>query len=229
MNRSNARRVMIVGVVIAALLGVNSCADGTEAGNGSADPGDSASTTVRPDPDEFAGYVRTPPLVVSDVTLPDIDGNQINMVADAKGFRLVYFGFGTCPDVCPATLGYVKMALAELPREDRDRVQVDVITIDPSEDTPDRWEPYVHQFVANANVIRTDDPYLLRQSAKKFNADYSVKYDEAGKRQVSHTDDLYAIDDTGTIVLAWPFGTAPIDIESDLRRLLAGERPDGEA
>lgn len=228
MIRSSFRRIVTAGVVVMAILGSGACGDGTDTGSGTTDPVETAPTTTRPDPDEFAGYVRTPPLVVSDVTLPDVDGEPVTMVAEPEGLRLVYFGFGTCPDVCPATLGYVKMALAELSAADRDRVQVDVITIDPTEDTSDRWEPYVRQFVDTANVIRTDDPYLLRASAKEFGADYSIRYDDRGKRQVSHTDDLYAVDDAGTILLAWPFGTAPIDIETDLRRLLAGERPDGE-
>lgn len=228
MMRSNHRRSIATAVLISVLMLLTACGDGGTSAGSTTVPGDDT-TTTRPDPTEFAGYVRTPPLVVADVALPDVDGDPVQMIAQDNGIRLVYFGFATCPDVCPATLGYVKMALAELPDADRERVQVDVITIDPTEDTAERWEPYVRQFVSTANVIRTDDPYLLRASAKEFGADYSIKYDQAGKRQVSHTDDLYAIDDTGTIVLAWPFGTAPIDIEADLRRLLAGERPDGDA
>lgn len=229
MAPSSPRRMIVPTLFALAALVLAACGGGSGSTTATAPEGSAPSKTPRPEPTEFAGYVRRPPLDVSDVTLPDVQDRPITMVAEPGGIRLVYFGFGTCPDVCPATLGYVKMALAELPREDRDRVQVDVISIDPSRDTPERWEPYVHQFVPTANVIRTDDPYLLRASAKEFGADYQVKLDEKGERQVSHTDDLYAIDDTGTIVLAWPFGTAPIDIETDLRRLLAGERPDEDA
>lgn len=159
--------------------------------------------------------------------MPTVDGKDVTMVAAPGGLVLAYFGYATCPDVCPATLGYVKMALADQPAADRKRVRVDVITVDPNRDTPEKWGPYVRQFVPDANVIRTDDPYLLRSSANAFGADFKISVDEKGKKQVAHTDDLYAIDDTGTIVLAWPFGTSPADISSDLRRLLAGERPEG--
>lgn len=227
MAGSSVRRMIIPTLLACCALVTSACGNGSGSTTGTAST--QSSTTSRPEPTEFAGYVRRPPLNVSDVTLPDVNGTPITMVADPGGLRLVYFGFGTCPDVCPATLGYVKMALAELPQADRERVQVDVISIDPTRDTPDRWEPYVHQFVTTANVIRSDDPYLLRSSAKQFGADYQVRLDEKGERQVSHTDDLYAIDDAGTIILAWPFGTAPIDIETDLRRLLAGERPADDA
>jgi hypothetical protein len=36
---------------------------------------------------------------------------------------------------------------------------------------------------------------------------------------------VYAVDDSGRIVLAWPFGTPAGSIAGDLRLLLAGERP----
>lgn len=229
METRNMRRVVLPLVIASMALVAAACGNGSGSATGTSTGNDTTPTTSRPDPTEFAGYVRTPPLNVADVTIPDVHDQLVNMKAEPGGVRLVYFGFGTCPDVCPATLGYVKMALAELPEADQQRVSVDVITVDPSRDTPDKWEPYVHQFVATANALRTEDPYLLRTSAKEFGADYQVKFDEDGKRQVAHTDDLYAIDDEGTIILAWPYGTAPIDIETDLRRLLAGERPDADA
>lgn len=182
-------------------------------------------TTSLPEPTEFSGYVRSPSLDVSSVTLPTVDGRSVNLVAEPDGLRLVYFGYTTCPDVCPTTLSDVKKVLADLPQADRDRIQVDVITIDPGRDMPEKLAEYVERFVPTANAIRTDDFVLLRAAADAFGADFRSKLNERGQRQVFHTDDLYAVDDSGTIVLAWPFGTTHPDIARDLTRLLAGERP----
>lgn len=187
-----------------------------------------ATTTTLPEPTEFAGYVRTPPLNVSSVTLPTIDGRQVTMVADPGGLRLVYFGYTICPDVCPTTLGFIKMAFLDLPQADRDRLQVDMITIDPYRDDAERLGPYLAQFVPSANAIRVDDPVKLRAAANAFGADYKTSISFEGERQVSHTDDLYAVDDTGEIILAWPFGTTQPDFQRDLVRLLAGERPQAD-
>lgn len=174
----------------------------------------------------FAGYVRSPATDVSGVVLPTVDGDEVTMVAAEGGLRLVFFGYTTCPDVCPATLGYIKIVLASLPESDRRRVEVDMITVDPARDDPVTLTRYLEQFVPGANAIRSEDDALLRSAADVFGASYEVSVDESGQPQVAHTGDLYAVDDLGRIVLAWPFGSAPADIEDDLRRLLDGERPD---
>ncbi len=185
----------------------------------------SSASTSTPVPTEFSGYVRSPAINVSSVTLPSVDGTPVNMVADPGGLKLVYFGYTSCPDVCPTTLSHVKMALAGQSQAARDRVQVDMITIDPSRDTQERLGKYVANFVPSGNAIRTEDFVLLRSAADAFGADFTSRIDEKGERQVSHTGDLYVVDDTGTVILAWPFGTAEPDIERDLTRLLGGERP----
>jgi protein SCO1/2 len=185
-------------------------------------------TTSAPEPTDFSGYVRSPALDVSSVTLPAVDGTPVNMVADPGGLRLVYFGYTSCPDICPATLSFVKKTLAHLPPADRDRVQVDMITVDPNRDTPDKLAEYVANFVPNGNAIRTEDRTLLYGAAEEFGANFKARINDMGKREISHTADLYVIDDTGTIVLAWAFGTTQPDMERDLIRLLAGDRPQAD-
>ncbi|MEZ5267755.1 MAG: hypothetical protein R2789_04015 [Microthrixaceae bacterium] len=44
---------------------------------------------------------------------------------------------------------------------------------------------------------------------------------EEGEIEVSHTGELYAVDDTGTVVMQWPFGTSYESLTRDLRSLLA--------
>lgn len=220
MHRPRSPRRVVLAAALSTALLAGSCSDGTTKETA---PQKQAAPT--PEQTEFSGYVRTPPLDVSSVTLPNADGEKINMVAETGGLRIVYFGYTTCPDVCPMTLGHVKVALGDQTPTDRERVQVDMITIDPSRDTSEKLTSYLDNFVPDANALRTDDPYLLRASAKAFGADFSVSVDGEGKRQVAHTADLYVVDDTGTVVLAWAFGTAGGDISRDLSKLLAGDRP----
>ena len=174
---------------------------------------------------EFTGYVRSPPLDVSAVTLPTVSGTPFNMVAKPDALLLAYFGFTSCPDICPTTLATLKRALANQPVANRKRIQVAMITVDPSVDTAKNFSAYVKSFFPTGLAIRTDDPKVLRSAAKVFGADYRIRSNEQGKREVSHTADLYVIDDTGTIILAWPFGVTPDDIGRDLARLLTGDRP----
>lgn len=211
-------RTLVCASVVGAGVLLTACGD--------AEPkAQSPTTTTVPEPKDFSGYVRSPVLNVSSVTLPDVDGNPVNFVAEPDGLRLVYFGYTMCPDVCPATLSYLKKALAAQPEADRDRVQVDMITVDPHRDTPEKFAKYVSRFFPDGTAIRTEDRKLLYSAAEEFGAEFRIKINEEGEKEVSHTADLYVIDDTGTIVLAWPFGTSQPDIERDLTRLLAGERP----
>jgi protein SCO1/2 len=121
----------------------------------------------------------------------------------------------------------VKRALEALPAEQRDRVQVDMVTIDPDRDTGEKLTEYVTTFVPDAQALRTEDPALLRSAATAFGADYRIEPGPDGEPEVSHTAELYAIDDTGRIVMVWPFGTNRKDLAEDLGRLLGGELPPG--
>lgn len=223
MKWQRAIELMITVLIGAMVIASSACGGPDGSGEGSpADELDRTGTNV------FAGYVRSPLTDVSEVVLPDAEGQQVSMIAKNGGLRLVFFGYTTCPDVCPATLGYVKMAMGALSQTDRNRLDVDMITVDPSRDDADTLRRYVEQFVPTANAIRTDDDELLRSAAEAFGASYEVSTDHAGQARVSHTGDLYAVDDMGRVVLAWPFGSSPTDIENDLTRLLEGERPTAE-
>jgi protein SCO1/2 len=159
---------------------------------------------------------------VADVVLPDVSsaGAEFTMRAEPGHALMVYFGFTSCPDVCPTTLADVKSAIADLD-DTAERVQFAMVTIDPERDFDETLIAYVSAFVPSGHALRTTDDVVLRAAADAFAADYSViKSDDAV--DVLHTAYLYAIDDAGTIRIVWPFGAEPDRIASDLTEMLAG-------
>ena len=176
------------------------------------------------EPEPLAGYQRSPAPDVGDVVLPAVeaDGSEapFTFAATDDDVLLVYFGYTSCPDVCPTTLSDLRRALDGV--ESAERVEVAMVTIDPEVDTPEIVTAYVRSFVPDAVAIRTDDDSQLRSAATAFGADYGI-IDPDGEREVFHTGSLYAIDDEGRMVLTWPFGIAADDIARDLDRVLAGE------
>lgn len=190
--------------------------------------GSGATTTTSiaaEDVDTYSGYVVDPPVEVDEVVLPIADGSgDWKMVAQPGGLDLIYFGYTSCPDVCPTTMSDVRRVLAELPEEEADRIRVAMATIDPERDTPDVITDYVENFVKDGTALRTDDDTQLRAAADAFGANYEVATNDAGEVEVKHTGELYAVDDTGTVVMQWPFGTSSESLERDLRSLLA-QRP----
>lgn len=214
MRRSRTALALSTGALAIALAVLAACGGEGEAG--------SRENTGRT---AFSGYVRTPALEVDGVTLPALDGTPQEMTARRGGLRLVYFGYTSCPDVCPTTMATVREALRTLPEVDRGRVDVVMVTIDPARDTAERLTTYLATFVADGKALRTDDQELLRKVTNAFGADYRITPVPDGDPEVSHTGDVYAVDDAGTVVIAWPFGIAAKPLRADLVRLLDGELP----
>lgn len=174
-----------------------------------------------PTPTEPAGIVRDPAPVVGATSLPDVaDGSgEFHFTADRDGVLVVYFGYTSCPDVCPTTMADLRRALEELGGR-ADSVDVAMATVDPGRDTDEVLTDYVRSFVAGGRALRTTDDDALRAAADAFGADYTVTTADDGTVEVEHTGFLYAVDDQGLLRLTWPFGTEWQTIEGDLRWLL---------
>jgi protein SCO1/2 len=168
----------------------------------------------------LVGYTRDPAPVVDVATLPDVsrDGEPFAMRAADDGLLFVFFGFTNCPDVCPGTLLNVSTALRQL-GDDASRVQLAMVTVDPARDTP-LVTDYVQGFVDGAHALATDDPVALRTVADAFGVTYHVSAPADGEPHVMHSPQLFLVDDAGTLVLTWPFGTSPDDLAADVRQLL---------
>ena len=186
------------------------------------DGADGEAATTTSEVTSYSGIVVDPPVQVGEVAIPVADGSGDHpFVAPPGNLELVYFGYTFCPDVCPTTMSDVRKALAELPGEEAERVGVAMVTIDPARDTPEVLEGYVTNFVDDGLALRTDDDAALRATTDAFGADYEVTTDDEGDVEVSHTAELYAVDDSGTVVMRWPFGTTYESLARDLRSLLA--------
>jgi len=84
-------------------------------------------------------------LVGGDFTLTDQDGRRRSSTEFRGRYMLVYFGFTSCPDVCPTTLAVMADALDRMGPQGRKIVPV-FITIDPERDTPALIKTYMEGF-----------------------------------------------------------------------------------
>ena len=208
-DRRPARRgvALLVPVVLAALLPLAACGK------------EQAAT-------ELSGYTREPVPDVSKVVLPLADGSgNLPAAAPKGGYRLVYFGYTSCPDVCPTTLSDLRRAIKRLPADQRSKVDVAMMTIDPDRDLPPRITEYVAGFFPkDGTALRASDPATLAAAAGAFGASYGVKAAADGTPEVSHSGDLYVVDDRGKVVLQWPFGVGAESMSSDLATLFARQK-----
>lgn len=75
-----------------------------------------------------------------DFVLTDEQGRPFQLSQHSKGVRLLFFGFTSCPDVCPTTMSRLGQVLAALPAPG---AQVLLVSVDPVHDTPDQLAQYV--------------------------------------------------------------------------------------
>jgi protein SCO1 len=194
-------------------------ATGTAAcGTGATESG--SSTT--PD-DGLRGLTRPDPLTVGSLSLPDETvggpGGEFAFRAASDELLIVYFGFTSCPDVCPTTMADLRMA-QEMLGPDAGRVDLAMVTVDPERDTAEILTGYLGSFADRYHALRTTDVDRLQVVEEAFGASSAIETTPEGKVEVAHSATTYVVGVNGTVLVEWPFGTSPADMAHDLRRLL---------
>ncbi|KAF1015216.1 MAG: hypothetical protein GAK31_02706 [Stenotrophomonas maltophilia] len=166
----------------------------------------------------------------TDWSMPDTHG-VMRSSADLCGkVTYLFFGFTSCPDVCPTTM--VDMArVKHLMGSQADQLQVVFVSVDPQRDTPAMLDTYVHGFDPQAIGLVGDDRQLDAM-ARRFKAFYEKEPGPVpGSHTMSHTAGGYVFDRQGRLRLFAPYGMASEALFSDVQRLLlepahmAGEQP----
>jgi protein SCO1/2 len=156
-----------------------------------------------------------------ELRLADADGRPRSL-ADFRGkVVVVSFGFTHCPDVCPTTLADFASALKRL-GQDRDRVQVLFVTLDPARDTPELLREYVRAFDPTFVALRGD-----AAATDKVTRDFKVYAQKRegktpGDYSIDHSAQSFVFDSQGRVRLVIGYGVEPEKIASDLRLLLNG-------
>ena len=179
--------------------------------------------------DELLGTVISPPRELADFTLPSSDGDDYTLSEHAGKIQLVYFGYMTCPDVCPATLADILRAYRDVgePVED---VEVLFITIDPERDTLERLETYTSAFHEDFIGLRpTSQEQLdaLMQNigviAERREVDSVLEY------LMDHSATVFMVSPDGRLLAQYPFGVPYTEIANDVQVMMNYTAPTGEA
>jgi len=129
----------------------------------------------------------------------------------------VFFGYTSCPDICPLTLSHLTEAF-RLMGEVGDRVQLLFITVDPDRDTPERMASYLGNFHPSfLGLTGTVDE--IRAVSDGFGAYFSANGSE-GNYTVDHTARTFIVDSEGLIPLTFPVTSTPEEIARDLATLI---------
>jgi protein SCO1/2 len=146
-----------------------------------------------------------PPLADSAIggafTLTDQDGRKLSDSDFAGKYRLIYFGYTFCPDVCPVDVQVLMKGYRELEASDpalAAKIQPIFITVDPERDTPAVLKQFVGAFHPKL-IGLTGTPAEIAAVAKKFAIYYRKQPAAAGSK-------AYLVDHSRQAMLFGPKG-----------------------
>jgi protein SCO1/2 len=155
---------------------------------------------------------------------PEIELNRDNgtsfKLSEMRGnVVLLFFGYTSCPDVCPTTMAELKQALEELDENDAKQVQVLFVTVDPERDTPERVQEYVNHFNSDFIGLSGTESELTEVWKKYGVFRENVEGNSAAGYLVNHTARVTLIDRDGNLRLSYAFDTPVDSIVHDLKLL----------
>jgi len=131
----------------------------------------------------------------------EFSGESINGRVNLASFRgenlIFYFGYTSCPDVCPTSLSLVGEVLRRLGRED---VKVIFVSVDEADDVKSSDE-FAKYFYKNSVAVKFT-PIELARVAKVL----GVKYEKVALQNsvlgytMAHSSSIYIFDKAGVLV-----------------------------
>lgn len=171
--------------------------------------------------DQLRGAVVNPPRELADFSLASTTGENFTLSAHRGEIILLYFGYRTCPDICPTTFSTLKRVYSELGNL-TDKLKVVFVTVDPERDTLENMALYVSAFDEEFIGLR-DEGEPLKQIMSEFGVIATRR--KVGESALSylmdHTASVFLIGADGKLLAQYLYGTDYRDYVHDLKLLLA--------
>ena len=152
--------------------------------------------------------------VLAETTIYDIKGNLPDLKFDLKKIDndhfteknlqgkivLVFFGYASCPDICPTTMAELSELRNSLNKEQVEAMQIIFISVDPHRDTPKVLQAYVDAF-NNGAIGLTGSEKEIADIAKRYRVAYQIGKpkpgDDVNNYEVMHAQGIYIFDRHG--------------------------------
>ena len=165
-----------------------------------------------------------PPFELADVPLTTTEGGELSLAAPGARLSLVFFGYTSCPDVCPLVMSSIATALTRLEPAQREQVQLIFVTTDPARDDEERLRRYLDGYDPTAVGLTgdLDDIVSLGESVGIFVAD-AEQLASGGYDLGSHGSQVIALDGEGLAPAFWRQDVSSADLAADIALLLRSD------
>ena len=148
---------------------------------------------------------------VGPLSLSDLRGSVV----------LIFFGYTSCPSVCPISLATISYAFNKMDQNYLNRTKALFISLDPERDTLETLKKYTGYFHQNI-VGLTDDIEVLTRVAKQYGMNYEktlVPESELGY-VISHSSDIIVLNLKGEHSGSFPHDTDSKALLNHIRNIL---------
>lgn len=177
--------------------------------------------------------VSAKPTVEKDLRSQYLKAGNFELLSDGLPFELhklkghpviLYFGYTSCPDVCPVGLALIRDVLAS--SEKFSLVPALFVTLDPARDTPERLKEYVSFF--HKNIIPLSGSLeQIKSVIESYGGFFRHSVKEVSSETVTETDYLvdhsayyYLIDTNGELSRVFDHSVTSKELAESLRTLL---------
>lgn len=135
------------------------------------------------------------PRIIPPFELTDANGEPFTLEQLKGQWTVIFFGFTSCPDICPTTLATLSKWHNALSSDIQAQAQVVMISVDPARDTPEQLREYLAHF--NSDFVGvTGELRDIRILADQLNVAFNR----------TSADEDYSVDHSGHLVLVNPYG-----------------------
>ncbi len=131
------------------------------------------------------------------VSLADHTGRPVDESVFEGQWDAVFFGFATCPDVCPITLQALSDAQRQLQQRGNTTVpRIVLVSVDPERDTPEVLSEYIQNF-GDGSLALTGELEEIRVLTSALGIFFDKRYVD---------EEFYTVDHSSVVLLVNPQG-----------------------
>jgi protein SCO1 len=132
------------------------------------------------------------------IKLQDQNGQTLPWSANKGRVRIVTMFYSSCPHTCPLTIESIKLLESHLHALSRERLEVDLISLDPDRDTPEKLKASAKS--RNVDELRWHLYRTNAASVRQIAGLLGVQYRQLPDGEFNHSSILVLLDSKGRIL-----------------------------
>jgi len=154
-----------------------------------------------------------------DFQLTDQHNQPFNLKQLRGKVVMMFFGYTSCPEVCPTELSKMVSTLKQL-GDDADKVQAVFVSVDPERDSVNRINTYLKPFRSNL-IGLTGSKDEIDKVTKQYKVSYKAMKMMGEDYHVQHSANIFVINDNGQLDTIVPYGMPYSHVTKVVKSLLS--------